>query len=58
MNQKGLFKGFDQLTLLTVEPRLMCAILADQLAKACVAIETLSEEVMNLRDAKAQKDAE
>ena len=58
MQQQGLFKGFNQVELLTMEPRLMCAILSEQLAKAGIAIEALSVEVKALRDVKAQKDAE
>lgn len=50
MQDKGMFKGFDVMALLTMEPRVMCAILAEQLAKAGVAIETMSEEIKDLRN--------
>jgi hypothetical protein len=47
--EKGLFKGFSRVEELTMDTRLMCAILAEQLAKAGVAIETMSEEIKDLR---------
>jgi hypothetical protein len=47
--EKGLFKGFSRVEELTMDTRLMCAILAEQLSKAGVAIETMSEEIKILR---------
>jgi hypothetical protein len=46
---KGLFKGFPRIDELTMDTRLMCAILGEELAKAGVAIETMSEEIKDLR---------
>jgi hypothetical protein len=47
--EKGLFKGFTRINELTMDTRLMCAVLGDELAKACMAIETMSEEIKDLR---------
>jgi hypothetical protein len=47
---KGLFKGFNRINELTMDTRLMCAILGEELAKAGMAIETMSEEIKDLRN--------
>lgn len=44
----SLFKGFTQAEVLTYEPRLMCAILAEQLAKTNEAGEAMAEHIKQL----------
>lgn len=44
----SLFKGFTQVETLTMEPRLMCAILSEQLAKTNEAGEAMAEQLKQL----------
>lgn len=46
----SLFKGFNQIDLLKEEPRVLCAILAEQLALTNKALATQAEELRQLRD--------
>lgn len=50
MSEKGLFKGFSQLELLTMEPRLMCAVLAEQLSRTNQVVLTQAEEIKQLKE--------
>lgn len=52
----GMFKGFNQVQLLTMEPRLMCAILSEQLTLTNIALEAMSEEIKALRAEKKETD--
>jgi polyhydroxyalkanoate synthesis regulator phasin len=45
----AMFKGISQGDLLTAKPRLMCAILSEQLALTNTALEAMSEEIKMLR---------
>ena len=49
---KGLFKGFTRIEELTMDPRLMCAVLAEQLARTNVALIALSAELKQMKDEK------
>jgi len=45
----ALFKGFNQVDLLREEPRVLCAILGAQLSLTNQAVETLSQEIRDLK---------
>ena len=49
---KGLFKGFSRVEELTMEPRLMCAVLAEQLARTNLALSAVSAELKQMKDEK------
>lgn len=46
----AMFKGIPQGELLVGKPRLLIAVLSEQLALTNKALETMSEEVKNLRE--------
>ena len=56
MSEKGLFKGFSTIELLTLDPRVMCAILSENLVKANLVIMTQAEEIKQLKEAKEVKE--
>ena len=45
----ALFKGFNQIDLLKEEPRVLIAVLAEQLALTNKAMEAQNEEIKQLR---------
>lgn len=44
-----MFKGFKQMDLITTNPLLLIAILAEELARTNTALEAVSEELKNLK---------
>jgi hypothetical protein len=56
MGDKGLFKGFSRVEELTMDPRLMCAVLAEQLARTNVALMAISEELKQVKENKENKE--
>ena len=51
-----MFKGFTTIDLLKEEPRVLIAVLAEQLALANKAIATQAEEIKQLRDKVENKE--
>jgi hypothetical protein len=47
---KGLFKGFSRVEELTMDPRLMCAVLAEQLARTNLALSAMSAELKQMKE--------
>ena len=46
----SLFKGFNEIDLLREEPRVLCAVLGEQLKLTNAAIEAQAEELKQLRE--------
>ena len=54
----ALFKGFNQIDLLKEEPRVLIAVLAEQLAITNKALEAGNEEIRQLRSKLNSKNKE